>query len=123
MANSAPVGDNVAGGKQHGLRNFIKKRLAKAGKRLHVPGAGGGPRLDRDSVDPVVRASRASKAKSRRFAREVLLIGLCYLTGTMMGVCSARQPVHGLSRCLADVPSQSLELLRHLGPTPVRLGS
>ncbi len=73
MANSAPVGDNVAGGgKQHGLRNFIKKRLAKAGKRLHVgPGAGAGPRLDRDSVDPVVRASRVAKAKSRRFAREV----------------------------------------------------
>jgi len=96
MANSAPVGDNVAGGgKQHGLRNFIKKRLAKAGKALHVgPGAGGGLRLDRDSVDPVVRASRASKAKSRRFAREVLLIGLRYQIGTMMRVRSARQAVY-----------------------------
>ena len=83
MDNSAPVGDSVAGGgKQHGLRNFIKKRLAKAGKRLHVPGAGGGPRLDRDSVDPVVRASRASKAKSRRFAREVLR-GLRYQSASM----------------------------------------
>jgi hypothetical protein len=68
--SSAPVDPTVSPGRERGLRGFIAKRLAKRAKRHH-DGPGARPGLERDSVDPVVRASKLAKAKSRRFAREV----------------------------------------------------
>ena len=68
--SSASVDPTVSPPRERGLRGFIAKRLAKRGKS-HQHGPGARPGLQRDSVDPVVRASRLAKAKSRRFAREV----------------------------------------------------